>query len=154
MPYARADGNNTAKRVALLGVTGIDDYETFDVFHGLVFGRNDSFTLKVLSADGRRRDVRAASITLAERQARMTGAEEDGPAFTHRFEADGTCILTMPTWGLYNSGWDWKAYLDGLFEEMAGRKTPALIVDLRGNKGGLDCGEEVPARAIHAHPCP
>jgi len=150
LPFARADGNNTAKRVALLGVSGIDKYETFDVFHGLVFGRSDSFSLKVMSPDGAVQDVRTASITLDERHARMTAAQEDGPAFTHRFEAGGTCVLTMPGWALYNSDWDWKGYIGGVFQEMADRKSPALIVDLRGNEGGLDCGDEILARLIDA----
>jgi hypothetical protein len=150
LPFARADGNNTAKRVALLGVSGIDKYETFDVFHGLVFGRSDSFALKVMSPDGAVQDVRTASITLDERHARVTAAQEDGPAFTHRFEAGGTCVLTMPGWALYNSDWDWQGYIGGVFQEMADRKSPALIVDLRGNEGGLDCGDEILARLIDA----
>jgi hypothetical protein len=33
---------------------------------------------------------------------------------------------------------------------MADRKSPALIVDLRGNEGGLDCGDEILARLIDA----
>jgi len=38
MAYVRADGNNNAKRRALLSMTGADEYETFDIFHGLLYG--------------------------------------------------------------------------------------------------------------------
>ena len=35
LPYARADGGNTAKRVAQLEVRGFDTLEAFDIFFGL-----------------------------------------------------------------------------------------------------------------------
>jgi hypothetical protein len=38
LPYVRADGNNDAKRRALLSMTGADELETFDIFHGLIYG--------------------------------------------------------------------------------------------------------------------
>lgn len=150
LPYVRADGNNAAKRVSLMSVSGLDRFETFDVFDGLVFGRRERFTLDVRAVDGNRRQVEAASITLAERQARMTPEPKGGAVFTRRFEANGACVLTMPSWGLYNSDWDWKGYIDETFNEIASRKAPALIVDLRGNEGGLDCGDEILARVITA----
>jgi len=150
LPYARADGNNAAKRVSLMSVSGLDQYETFDVFYDLVFGRAESFRLDVLSADGTRRDIEAASITLAERQARMTPEPEGGAAFTRRFEANGACVLRMPGWALYDSDWDWKGFIDETFAEIASRKASALVVDLRGNEGGLDCGDEILARLISA----
>lgn len=150
LPFARADGNNQAKRVAQMSVSGLDTFETFDVFHGLISRRTDTFLLKVVSATGRSREIETASITLAERQARITSPPEDGEAFTRRFEKNGACVLRMPDWALYDSGWDWKGYIDDTFREMADSKTPALIVDLRGNEGGLDCGDEILARVIAA----
>ena len=38
LPYARADGGNDGKRVALMEMTGGDTIEYFDVFHGLTYG--------------------------------------------------------------------------------------------------------------------
>ncbi len=150
LPFARADGNNAAKRVSQLSVSGLDKFESFDVFHGLAFPREDTVLLSVTSADCAEREVRVASITLADRQARMAATTTGDEAFTRGFEANGACVLTMPGWALYNSDWDWKAFIDDTFREMESRKSPALIADLRGNEGGLDCGDEILARMIGA----
>jgi C-terminal processing protease CtpA/Prc len=56
----------------------------------------------------------------------------------------------MPDWALYNSKWDWKAFIDNAFAELISRDARALIVDLRGNEGGLDCGDEILARCTGA----
>lgn len=150
LAFARADGNNQAKRVALMAVTGLDRFETFDVFYGLAFGRPELFTLVLSTAAGERRTIEIASISLADRQARIAPEPEGGAAFTHRFETNGACVMRMPGWALYDSDWDWQGYIDETFRELTGRRAPALIVDLRGNEGGLDCGDEILARMIAA----
>lgn len=55
MPYVRADGHNDAKRRALLSVTSSDEFETFDIFHGLVFGAPTGgiHRLEVRAPDGK-----------------------------------------------------------------------------------------------------
>jgi hypothetical protein len=56
----------------------------------------------------------------------------------------------MPTWALYDSKWDWKSWLDGHLDELAYRKALALIVDLRGNEGGNDIGNEILQRLVRS----
>ncbi|MEN3748278.1 S41 family peptidase [Sphingomonas sp. HF-S3] len=146
--YARADGHNDAKRIALLGVSGSDRIEYFDVFHGLVFGapRDGVHRLDVRMPDGRERTVAAPAIGLAQRQARMAIPAERGdrPAWTWSMGADGIAVLTMPDWALYDSAWDWRAWLDERLGTLGGAR--GLIVDLRANEGGLDCGDALLAR--------
>ncbi len=149
MTIARADGNNDAKRVALLQVQGKDEYETFDIFLPL---------LLPTAADTRRYEVRGpgadrsaqialASQTYAQRQAQRpkqsAGDDGDGdrPAWTLDLEDPRRAVLRMPGWALYNSKWDWRAFLQESFATLAARETPALVIDLRGNEGGLDVGQ-------------
>jgi hypothetical protein len=152
MAYARADGGNDAKRRALLSATGDDGYETFDIFQGLLYPpQNGAFTLKVRTRpDADETTVSASAIDLAARRALspVASADKNAPAWTFVWPEERTGLLTMPGWALYNSTWDWKGFLDGAFAEIADRKATGLIVDLRGNEGGLDCGNEIIARLI------
>lgn len=151
MPYTRADGGNDAKRVAQLNVMGLERIETFDVFNSLLYPPGDAFALTVRSArQGATRIVAAAPITLEQRRAQMVqaGEDENAPAFMLDFAPRNVAVLKMPNWALYDSKWDWKGFIDDAFRQMADRRSPALIVDVRGNEGGLDCGDEVIARLI------
>jgi hypothetical protein len=150
--YARADGGNDAKRRALLSATGDDSYETFDIFQGLLYPpQNGAFTLKVRTRpDADETTVSASAIDLSARRAMspVASADANAPAWTFAWPAERTGVLTMPGWALYNSTWDWKRFLDGVFAEIADRNATGLVVDLRGNEGGLDCGNEIIARLI------
>jgi hypothetical protein len=149
--YARADGGNDAKRRALLEVQGSDRYETFDVFYRLLYpAADDGFEIKARLPDGRLLQVRVAALDLATRRAAMAvglGGAGDAPQWTLS-DKNGVAVLKMPSWALYNSTWDWRSYLDATFASI--EQARGLIVDLRGNEGGLDCGNEIVARLIDA----
>lgn len=148
IPLARADGHNDAKRISLMEVRGDDAYETADIHLPLVLpGLVDraAFTL----ADGR--VVSAALLTLAERQAGAPSAVQPTGAtnpWTLAQGADGIARLTMPGWALYNSTFDWEAWLAGVMDDLTGDGARGLIVDLRGNEGGEDCGNVILTRLV------
>jgi hypothetical protein len=154
MPLARADGHNDAKRRRLLSVQGEDDYETFDVFFGLLTGARDRYALRVRDPAGRRRTASVRAISLAERRAkRIAGdARGDQPIWTIERRGDAA-VLTMPSWALYDSKWDWRAWLDAKLDALVADRVGTLVVDLRGNEGGEDCGNLILAR-IAERPIP
>ena len=151
LPYVRADGHNDAKRAALLSMTGNDAIETFDVFHGLVYGApaNGVHRLSVRTPYGREARIELAPITLAQRTAKLPPQPEgDGPVWTWQQRADGIAMLTMPGWGLYNSKWDWQTWLSERLDSLG--QARGLVIDLRENEGGEDCGDPILARLIDA----
>lgn len=152
MPYARADGSNDAKRRALLEVRGYDRYETFDVFFGLTHRPGASVRLRVRPPGSSRAETfEVETIDLTTRQEKVvTGTDDNAPAWTLTYPNAQTALLTMPDWALYDSNWDWRAFLDQSFAEMATRGVTKLVVDIRGNEGGLDCGDEIISRLIDA----
>lgn len=149
MPLARADGHNDDKRRRLLSVQGEDRYETFDMFHGLLSGGRDRYVLRVRAPDGRRRTIAVRGISLAERQSRRIVPDEAGDKPVWTIERRGpAAILTMPSWALYDSKWDWQAWLDREIDALAADRVGTLVVDLRGNEGGEDCGNAILARLV------
>jgi hypothetical protein len=145
LPLGRADGANDAKRLALMEVDGSSRYASFDVYRPLVSAKRTDGTV-VLESGGRRFAVPA--MTEAERRALMAGQEADGG---WSFAVDeGAGLLTMPNWGLYDSKWDWQAFLDQSFATLIDGRAKGLVIDLRRNEGGLDIGNAVLARLIDA----
>lgn len=151
LPYVRADGHNDAKRTALLSMTGNDTIETFDVFQGLIYGApaGGVHRLSVRAPDGRDSRIELAPITLAQRAAKLPPQPEaDGPVWTWQQRDDGVAVLTMPGWALYNSKWNWRAWLSERLDSLQGVR--GLVIDLRENEGGEDCGDPILARLIDA----
>ena len=150
LPFARADGNNDDKRRALLEVRGHDRIETFDVFHSLIFPVSPGgYNLHVRAPGSVERGVTVAPHGPDERKAalRVSGNDGNRAAWTFTMR-DGVRILTMPDWALYDSNWDWRSWLDATMSELVSSKARRLVIDLRGNEGGLDCGEGIIARLI------
>lgn len=149
LPYVRADGGNEGKRAALLGPTGADEVETFDVLYGLLYGppKDGTFNLHY-RAPGTSSDVWAdfAPIDRTTRLAFRPAADARGdqPIWQWTIGTDGIAVLTMPGWALYDSKWDWQTWLDDRLTSLKGAK--GLIVDLRENEGGNDCGNAILAR--------
>ena len=151
MPLARADGGNDAKRRDLMEVRGEDEYEAFDLFYPVLFGDG---TAGRPVADPSRRTARAADRS--RRSTAPRGWQRARPTHPRAatsavwtFERRGSAaLLTMPGWALYDSKWDWKGWLDQRFAEMARDRVRGLVIDLRANEGGLDCGDEIIARLI------
>jgi Peptidase family S41 len=156
LPYVRADGNNDAKRRALLSVSGTDKLETFDIFHGLMYGapHNNAGEPKGGLHHMRIRLPDTASdiwidmpaLTLAERQAfyKAPDYRGDSPVWDWTMRPDGIAVLKMDGWALYNSTWKWETWLNDRLDSLKSSK--GLIVDIRNNEGGLDCGDILLAR--------
>lgn len=150
MPVTRADGNNDGKRRALLSVQGQEDYETFDIFQGLIAppGADGLHRLTLRTPDGRRQAPELPAIDLERRRAAMTRAPEtgDGPRWAWEERSDGVCLLTMPGWAMWNSTWDWRGWLEERLDTLSGAR--GLVIDIRENEGGDDCGDPIIARLI------
>jgi hypothetical protein len=150
LPLARADGSNDAKRVANLEVTGEERLAAFDVYRALTTpASKGELRLRVRPFGGRVRDLVVPAMTEAERQAARSGGGGDEAA-RWRFEImpGGVVLLRMPSWAVFNDKDDWKPRLDGFLDRLVEERARGLVVDLRGNEGGLDCGDRILARLI------
>ncbi len=149
LPYARADGGNDAKRRALLEVQGFDGIETFDVFYPLLFPTHaNGFVLRIRTPDGSERSVIVAPHGPEDRKRAMSlETDSDAPQWTFAMQG-AVGVLTTPNWELYDSKWDWRGFLDDVFGELIKTNAKGLVIDVRGNEGGLDCGHAIMARLI------
>ena len=67
-----------------------------------------------------------------------------GPSLT----PPAAATLRMPTWVTYKSKWAGEKYLNGVFQTLNEDKTKTLFIDLRGNEGGTDPGNDPVSRFL------
>ncbi|WP_309601880.1 S41 family peptidase [Sphingomonas sp.] len=145
--FSRADGGNDGKRIQQMAMRNTDRLETFDIFQGLIRPPQDGvFRIGYRTPAGTSGIVELAALTPAQRSANRHTIETNGtsePFWTWEMR-DGVAILTMPSWVMYNSKWKWEAWLDDRLASLTGAK--GLIIDLRDNEGGNECGNAIFAR--------
>lgn len=143
LPLARADGSNDAKRAANMELTGYDRFAAFDVYRPLLWKTGPTAVLRSAMPGGPERRIEVACLKEGEPR----GAVQ--PDIPFRFEMkDGVGILTMTTWALYDSDFDWRGFITTAMDRLIDERARGLIVDIRDNEGGLDCGDLVLARLI------
>ena len=152
LTIARSDGGNDAKRVAYLEVRGTGKYEAFDVFFPLFYPpAHERMNLEVRPQGS----TRAETFTVtaqhhADRQALAdgNGSSKGDAGQLWKFEEldGGVTYLRMPSWALYQSKWEWRTFLERGMDDLVERRVPALVIDVRGNEGGLDVGDTLLAR--------
>lgn len=154
MPLARADGHNDAKRRQILAVNAIDRFQAFDIYLPMqrpALLARGSVQILATQPDGVPRHLELPLVTATERHAAVPPIDEqpkDAALWSLEYKPGGIACLTMPSWSVYNGSWDWRAWLETRLDTMATEGTRALIIDLRGNEGGLDCGNPILARLV------
>lgn len=134
LPLTRADGSLDNKRRALLSVGSAQKLETFDMLSHALWPLGETVAL-----EGSFGSRTLATISLAERRAAVpNGLPEDAATPWWRVERDGRdAVLTMPSWSMFSTKWPWKDWLNGTLDALADDGTRRLVIDLRGNEGGL-----------------
>ena len=124
-------------------VDGSGRYGSFDVYRPLLSPVRGDGTVMVRSAG--RTQVLPAMTEADRKAARRGSSEREGWDFGVRGRVG---VLTMPTWSMYNSKWNWRAFIDAAVDRLIDERLRGLVVDLRDNEGGEDCGDHLLKRLI------
>ncbi|WP_174286375.1 S41 family peptidase [Sphingomonas bacterium] len=150
LPYGRTDGSNDARKVADLGIPGDGDQPAFDVLRTLLFPSSGPSARIVVRAEGRTVAMACALMTAAARDAALRHPSKDSP-YGWSFELRGNVgVLVMPTWAVFHDEWDWRGFIDASMDTAIDRQLSGIVIDVRDNGGGLDCGAAIIARLIEA----
>ncbi|MBY5992775.1 S41 family peptidase [Ferrimonas balearica] len=129
-PLVPSDGHNEAARLARLSVTGWGRYESFDLLFALRYGAE---RYRLTLANG-------GSLTVAATtRARRAAALGTPPApWSLSWPEPKVAHLKLTTLASWTFDFDWQAWLAQAFAELEQRQATGLVLDLRGNEGGLD----------------
>ncbi|MDX2250334.1 MAG: S41 family peptidase [Bacteroidia bacterium] len=142
--YVKGDGFKNHKRISDLQVSGIGDYEAFDIFYPLVFPVKDSVVVEgknLLSGEKFRLKVRLLSpeerlktLETLYGKKKLTTDEQ------WKFEVldKNTGYLQLGSFTTWSMTMDWKKFLQDSFNQLKQQKIPSLIIDIRDNEGGAD----------------
>lgn len=137
-PYVKGDGNREETRRLDLATDNWRKYKPFDYLFALHYSYKDSVEIELDDNIG---SSYFPLITDAERQEFIAdqGLEvqnnyDDFWSFT---EGNIIGYLKLGTFAAWQFSFDWEEYLQDVFLGLNGSEVESLIIDLRGNSGGL-----------------
>ncbi|MFZ4507930.1 MAG: S41 family peptidase [Fimbriimonas sp.] len=143
----KGDGANDNKRIAELGLQDQKKWEAFDIYYALAYPPKGVFDLRIQTPSGAKQTVHVDAVDQSTRLERLPASSpepvKDGEEWTWTYPRPDTALLTMPNWALYNSTWNWKAFLRRCFVDLQEKGAKHLIMDVRGNGGGDEVGDEI-----------
>lgn len=144
LPYMSADGANDAHLHAQIALHPVSTWQMFDAYFPLLFGQADTpYRLKVRLANSNKPlFINVDAVTLAERTRRLEALalpEMDiNQSWSYRIQEDGSGYLRIGTYATYKMSLDWQAFYAEAFAAFAAADVEHIIVDIRGNGGGMD----------------
>lgn len=142
--YVKADGDRDNKRKIDLSVSAVSKHEYFDYLYPLVFQPGLSVKLTYAATMGTpQREMEVDLISKKERnqllaQQRPTATFNNYDHLWNYEIVDGRyAYLQLGTFVTWRLTFDWEEYLNQFFEEVATKNIPNLLLDIRGNEGGL-----------------
>jgi hypothetical protein len=127
LAYVKADGSNDANRWAQLELTGMHDYEAFDIFQPLLLPPEGDGYRVIVGEDGPGYTLHPVSRRAAPRAKEQWSYEVLDGQLAH---------LRMGTFEIYDGKFDWKGFLADAFDNMKRRGVRHVALDVRGNTGG------------------
>ncbi|MEM8999458.1 MAG: S41 family peptidase [Bacteroidota bacterium] len=140
--YRRIDGSNLAKFYEDFSVKGEGKYEAFDIIFPMLFPPVNGFYTLDITENGYARSIKVAPITRAERKEMLQQkygniAVSPSELWSTGFWQDSIARLNLKTFAVWNMDMDWRAYLKAFFKKAKDKGSTTLVLDLRGNEGGL-----------------
>lgn len=143
LALVKGDGSNDANRLHALQLTGVGEYEPFDVYHPLLRpprgGRfrvvaRDPATRRVFTADVQALTRAGRAAALENRYGKRAQSYDD--LWQFRLLDGRTGYMRLGTFVTWQMKLDWKAFLKDSFDELRRKNVGSLVLDLRGNEGG------------------
>jgi len=131
--YIKTDGNRNQKKIKDLEVSLDNKYNYFDYYFAMIYGLKDSLTIEL--EDGHIHQVPLVSSDERRSLAQSISNDYDDQ-WSYTFHKD-YAYLKLGTFVTWKMTFDWEEYLDQFFEELKQKHVQSLIIDIRGNEGGL-----------------
>lgn len=141
----KGDGLRNAKRFNSLEVSGYDYYEPFDVYFPLFFSPIEGrYTLSVRIPG--ESEIKTVSVDAVDRKSRYEPLLNAGYNLPSSYEetwkfsklSENAALLKIGTFAVWDFELDWKKFLKDAFNNLDEKNIPNLVIDIRGNEGGLD----------------
>jgi len=153
MTVIKSDGANDGNRLKALEVEGYGEFEAFDIYFPLFFGpnaENNTYSLAIQTIyDDEPEVVTVQAITREQRKAILSKRNVPIPdtydeLWEFKLLNDQLAYLYLGTFVTWKMEMDWKKFLKGVFKRIRQNQVAHLILDIRGNEGGmLEVAEEV-----------
>lgn len=141
-PSISSDGYIETRKSHLLNVTGFPEWDGFDIYFAIHVERPAHFRVCFRAPGASMATTTLSGLSRNDKSARLAALAATDVLSTPGYEVlplEGSAVLKLPRlFKLPSETWDFRAILTALIDELHLNKLGNLIVDIRGNTGGLD----------------